>query len=386
MRLAVFSDIVYRRGPDGSLTTDEAFALFAARLAGHAERLVLVGRLDPAPGELPQRLPAGAELAGLPFYADLSAVGALGGLARALTGLWRSLDGVDTVWLLGPHPLALALIPMALLRRRRVALGVRQHLPAYVRARRPGRRSLLALALALEGAWRALARVFPVVVVGPDLARRYRGARRLLDLPISLVDDEDIVSAEQALARVYDGELIALSVGRLDAEKNPLLLADALLELRRRDERWRLVVCGDGALRTALEARLAELGVDDHTELAGHLPLARLHDLYRSTHALLHVSWTEGFPQVLIEAFAAGLPVVATDVGGVAAMAAGAARLIPPGDAGAAAAALADLGTDAAQRAQLVDRALARAREHTASASLRRLACFLAPADRGPTI
>ena len=63
-------------------------------------------------------------------------------------------------------------------------------------------------------------------------------------------------------------------------------------------------------------------------------------DLYRNSHAFLHVSLTEGFPQVLVEAFASGLPAVATAVGGVAAAAGDAALLIEPQDAAAAAEAL----------------------------------------------
>ena len=46
------------------------------------------------------------------------------------------------------------------------------------------------------------------------------------------------------------------------------------------------------------------------------------------------MSWTEGLPQVLFEAFAAGTPVVATAVGGVPEAVGDAALLIPPGDAG----------------------------------------------------
>ena len=72
--------------------------------------------------------------------------------------------------------------------------------------------------------------------------------------------------------------------------------------------RWR-ATCG-----SALE----ELGVADHADLLGYVPITDgLLDVYRSSHAFLHVSWTEGLPQTLFEAFAAGLPVVATAVGGV---------------------------------------------------------------------
>src|SRR4051812_44456550 len=377
MRLAVFSDLVYRRH-DGALWADEAFALFAARLGGAGRPVVLVGRLDPTPAPSHHRLPGGVELVELPHYDSLAARRAPAVLARSLGRLWHTLGDVDGVWLLGPHPLAIAFAVLAAVRRRRVVLGVRQHLPDYVRARRPGRRGLLLAALALEASWRALARVFPVVVVGPDLAHRYRHARRLLDLPISLVDEADIASADEAHARVYDGDLVALSVGRLDAEKNPLLLADALAALRRRDPRWQLVVCGDGGLREALRARLRELGVDAHAELRGNVPFDRLLETYRSSHALLHVSWTEGFPQVLIEAFAAGLPVVATAVGGVAEVAGGAALLIGPGDAPAAAAALERLREDPALRRRHVMAGREVAARHTVEAIAERVVRFTA--------
>src|SRR5207245_1791237 len=76
--------------------------------------------------------------------------------------------------------------------------------------------------------------------------------------------------------------------------------------------RWRLVVCGDGPLRGELERRLTELGVSHRAELRGYVPInGGLLEVYRSSHAFLHVSLTEGFPQVLGEAFASRLPVVA---------------------------------------------------------------------------
>jgi glycosyltransferase involved in cell wall biosynthesis len=103
-----------------------------------------------------------------------------------------------------------------------------------------------------------------------------------------------------------------------------------------------------------------------------------LAELYRKSDLFLHVSWTEGLPQVLFEAFAAGIPVVATSVGGVPEAATGAAELVPPGDAQAVAEAIRRLADDGRRRAGLVAEGSARAREHTIEAESRRVARFLA--------
>ena len=94
----------------------------------------------------------GPSWSALPYYESLAnplsvprAAGRFG--AR----FWRALGDVDAVWLLGPHPLAIAFALLAALRGRRVILGVRQDLPAYVRNRHPGRRMMIAAALAPRG-------------------------------------------------------------------------------------------------------------------------------------------------------------------------------------------------------------------------------------------
>lgn len=348
---------------------------------------MLLGRLDPAPGRAPNLVPAGVEFVALPYFAGLShPLAVLRVAPSALWRFWRALRDVDAVWLLGPSPLGLAFVALARLRRRAVALGVRMSYPEYVRRRHPRSRALHLLADALDGAWRRLARRHPTVVVGEALAARYRRARRLLVGAISLVEDVDVVSPAAARERTYDGALTILTVGRLDVEKNPMLLPEVLARLD--GERWRLVVCGDGPLRAAVEERCAELGVADRVELRGQLPASRLRDVYRSSHALLHVSWTEGVPQVLFEAFAAGLPAVATDVGGVRAAAGDAALLVAPGDAGAAAAALQAVAGDPARREAMVHAGLARARAHTRQAESRRLLDFIAgaPVDAPATV
>ncbi|MEA2353754.1 MAG: hypothetical protein QOJ14_2168 [Thermoleophilaceae bacterium] len=379
MRLAVYTDYVYRREGD-AVYAERAFALFLAALAEHVDRLVIVGRLDPRSGASHYRLPDAVEFVALPHYSSLVNVReSVPAMVRSLGRFWRVLRDVDAAWLLGPYALSVLFAWLTALRGRRVALGVRQDLPRYVRSRHPGRRWVHLAADALEWTYRTLARRWRVVVVGPELARNYGRARSLLPITVSLVPESGIATDAEAAARSYDGELVALSVGRLEREKNPLLLADVLARLRQLDPRWRLVVAGEGPLEGALRDRLRELGVEEAADVRGYVPIdGGLPELYRSSHAFLHISWTEGLPQVLFEAFAAGLPVVATEVGGVPAAAGDAALLVPPGDAERPALELARLGGDAELRARLVGAGLRRVREHTLEAESRRVAEFLA--------
>jgi glycosyltransferase involved in cell wall biosynthesis len=378
LRVAVYTDQAYWR--EGQVvSTARAFIIFLGELRASVERLVVLGRLDPRPGRSHYRLPASLEFVGLPHYTDASKpLDVARATAGSIRRFWRVLDDVDTVWILGPYPLSIALVALAALRRKRVFLGVRQDMPEYVRRRHPKRRSIQLAASALERAYRLLSRRFPVVVVGPDLARGYRRAGAILEISASLVREQDI-SRSAAIDRSYGGDLLILSVGRLDPEKNPLLLVDVLAQLRQRTNRWRLVVCGDGPLEGALVERLEATGMDEFTDLKGHVPIdSGLMDLYRGSHFFLHVSWTEGLPQVLLEAFAARLPVVATAVGGVPDAVDGAAVLIPPGDARAAVEALVRLSEEEALRRRLVEAGLERARRHTIESEARRVADFLA--------
>jgi glycosyltransferase involved in cell wall biosynthesis len=297
---------------------------------------------------------------------------------------WRVLDDVDVVWVLGPYPLAIVFALLARLRRRAVVLGVRQDLPEYVRARRTRRRALLGVAIALDAVWRAMARRLPVVVVGPALARKYRRGRRVLDVFVSLVPCDAVASAAPPRRAAGAAGRRLLAVGRLDPEKNPLLLADTLAGLNADGPAWRLTVCGDGPLTDALRDRLHDLGQAEHAELLGHVPAGEaLWRLYRESDALLHVSLTEGFPQVLLEAFATGLPVVATAVGGIAEGASGAAELVPPADAAAAVAAVRRIAADDARRRARVESGLRLARRHTLEAEAARVAGLLHAAACG---
>jgi glycosyltransferase involved in cell wall biosynthesis len=378
VRVAAYTDYVYHRDGD-AVYAERAFALFLARLGQDLERFVVVGRLDPRLGTAHYRLPDELEFVGLAHYASLARPAAVAAaLPRSLRRFWAVLADVDVVWLFGPHPLALAFAALARLRGRRIVLGVRQDLRSYVRSRHPEGRWIHLIGDALELGWLALARRYAAIVVGPELARRYSRSGRLLELSVSLIAESDIASPEAVEARSYEGELCALSVGRLDQEKNPLLLAEVLAAL---PEPWRLVICGEGPLTATLEERLQALGVAERAELRGYVPIdGGLLDLYRTSHAFLHVSWTEGLPQVLFEAFAARLPVVATCVGGVPAAAGEAALLIPPGDAHAAATALERLAADPQLRARLIEAGVERARLNTVDAQCRRVAEFLARA------
>jgi glycosyltransferase involved in cell wall biosynthesis len=106
-------------------------------------------------------------------------------------------------------------------------------------------------------------------------------------------------------------------------------------------------------------------------------------DRYRRAHAFVHVSLTEGAPQVLVEAMASGTPIVATDVGGVKAALGGgtAGLLVPPDDVRALTDAVLTLADEAELRDRLAQAGLDRAHTLTLEAEAARVARFLCDPD-----
>jgi glycosyltransferase involved in cell wall biosynthesis len=104
------------------------------------------------------------------------------------------------------------------------------------------------------------------------------------------------------------------AVGRLEEQKRFDLLIDAFARLRSGWPGARLLITGDGSLRSRLEARAATLGLGAACRFLGHRhDIAALHDAF---DLFVQSSEYEGTPNAVLEAMAMETPLVATDVGG----------------------------------------------------------------------
>ena len=106
------------------------------------------------------------------------------------------------------------------------------------------------------------------------------------------------------------GIFILASVGRLSASKNHSRLLDALAKC----EDIHLVSAGDGEERVTLEAQIQMLGLADRVTLLGDIPSDEMGRVYAASNAFIHPTLFESFGIVTLEAAAAGLPLLLSDI------------------------------------------------------------------------
>lgn len=148
----------------------------------------------------------------------------------------------------------------------------------------------------------------------------------------------DRAEARRACGVTADAELV-LYVGRLVAEKGLRELIEAMREVRKARPRAELVLVGDGPLQAEFAAVAAD--PNERLRLAGAQPAARVAEWMAAADLVTLPSYSEGHPNVLVEALACGRPVVSTPVGGVPEVVdESCAILVPPRDVGALAAGL----------------------------------------------
>lgn len=202
-----------------------------------------------------------------------------------------------------------------------------------------------------------------VLCVSADLAARMRrrGARRTDTLPVPAPAAPPPEAGAIARARAEmspNGLPVVLAVARLAAQKGLDTLLAAAAQWRDRDQVPRLVIAGDGPLAGGLAAMADRAGTD--LVLLGQR--ADVPALLGAADVVVVASRWEGSPLFVQEVLRAGRPLVATRVGGIPALTGEAgALLVPAGDAGALAGAVAAVLDDPALAERLSRDALRQA-------------------------
>lgn len=167
-----------------------------------------------------------------------------------------------------------------------------------------------------------------------------------------------------------DAAMNVLYAGRTTKEKGSVLLADAFLAATERDPRLRLLVAGGGPDEEALRQRLGE-----RARFLGWLDGEALAETYANADIFLFPSATDTFGQVILEAQASGLPVVAVAAGGPLSLIEDrVSGLLCPADPKALADAVLELAASPLLRRRLSAAGLSRARERTWERCMQQLA------------
>jgi glycosyltransferase involved in cell wall biosynthesis len=256
-----------------------------------------------------RRLPAAAELA-LPFYEGMTlGVPGLPDLVEALAD-----GGYDLVHVTAPGPAGVAATLLGRITGVPLLASYHTELAAYA-GMRSGDGGVEAIARAALGAFYGVPGVVlspspaadaSLLELGTDAARIGRWERGV---------DSDRFDPAKADRDAYPGEIKVLYAGRMTREKGIDLLAESFLRARRADPRLHLLLAGGGPEEGELRHRLGE-----HATFLGWLGGEELACAYASADVFLFASSTDTYGQVILEAAASGLPVVAVAEGGPAAL------------------------------------------------------------------
>jgi len=139
-------------------------------------------------------------------------------------------------------------------------------------------------------------------------------------------------SAAKAYCHLDDNKRIILTVSRLSSEKGLEFLIQAVSKIKSTDVM--LIIIGDGPLKGKLTNMVKSLGLAESVRFMGNIGHSDIIKWYNSADIFCLPSLWEGCPNVVIEALACGIPVVATNVGGIPDLVPGdqAGCLVPPGN------------------------------------------------------
>jgi len=133
------------------------------------------------------------------------------------------------------------------------------------------------------------------------------------------VNSEELAKAEKVDLRkrfnLPDDSFVCMAAGRFSLEKGQAFLVEAAALALERDKRLRFILFGDGLELAKVKAKINELGCDNKIICPGFEK--NIAGCLKGADCLINPSLTEGLPNIILEAMALEIPVIATSVGGV---------------------------------------------------------------------
>lgn len=170
----------------------------------------------------------------------------------------------------------------------------------------------------------------------------------------------DVISVRRRWRLPEEGALV-INVGRLSHVKNQKAILQAIAEI----PNVHVVVVGTGDLRNDLESCAGELGISERVHLIGEASNEEVRALLRASDVFVFPSYFEAMPLAVIEAMAAGLPIVAADIESLREVAGNVALYVAPEDSKALAASIRSLLEDQGMAKELGRQAVIRATKFT---------------------
>jgi glycosyltransferase involved in cell wall biosynthesis len=234
----------------------------------------------------------------------------------------------------------------------------------------PGWRKVAQL---INGLLRFSARGLVVFAVGREMTEKFGKKLPFIPQPLEIINVPNPMYGSNWLYPRLDsyagGMVKLLRVGQLVPTKGLEILLQSVAILIRKGLPVQLEIAGDGDqdYYQSLLNLTAKLGLSPYVKFLGTMDHKRIMGLYRQAHIQVVSSLGEGVPRVIMEGWAASLPLVTTAVGGIPGIVRHESNglLVPPGDAAALAAAIERIISDGELRRRLIRHGFACARENS---------------------
>lgn len=138
-----------------------------------------------------------------------------------------------------------------------------------------------------------------------------------LDISLLHVDYEKLSAGGLKEKYGYSStDKVLLFIGRFTEEKQPIRMIEILSEIRKKDQTYKLLMVGNGELKTAVENRIKELKLADSVQMIDRIPNSDIWELYHMAEVFVNLNQQEIFGMAILEAMYYGCKVVAWNAPG----------------------------------------------------------------------